>query len=211
MLVAVIFLLALLTIALAVALPKMSKQIQRDRELETMHRGKQYIRGDQAVLQEIRTPIRPMSMRWSSPPTTSASCAKNMPIRPPARRTGSRFRWAEQGSDGDGILWQAAGRDRRLRGQPDGRNSDFRHLVHRLLWLPVRHGSTTPGSAAGGSAGCANPGLTPSSGTPTSPTDPNADQCESTTPGSDHRLERPDLRRGGRSSAFRPTAPSSPS
>ncbi|MGA2886606.1 MAG: type II secretion system protein [Terracidiphilus sp.] len=45
MLVAVIFMVALLTIALAVALPKISKQIQRDRELETMHRGKQYIRG----------------------------------------------------------------------------------------------------------------------------------------------------------------------
>ncbi len=44
MLVAVIFLVALLTIALAVALPKVSKEIQRDRELETMHRGKQYAR-----------------------------------------------------------------------------------------------------------------------------------------------------------------------
>jgi type II secretory pathway pseudopilin PulG len=44
MLVFVIFLVALLTISLAVALPKMSKSIQRDRELETMNRGKQYIR-----------------------------------------------------------------------------------------------------------------------------------------------------------------------
>jgi type II secretory pathway pseudopilin PulG len=44
MLVAVIFLLALLTIALAVALPIVSKEIQRDREQETMQRGKQYIR-----------------------------------------------------------------------------------------------------------------------------------------------------------------------
>ena len=43
-LIAVIFLVALLTISLAVALPKVSKQIQRDRELETMQRGKQYIR-----------------------------------------------------------------------------------------------------------------------------------------------------------------------
>lgn len=43
-LLAVIFLLALFTIALAVALPKMSREIQRDRELETMQRGKQYIR-----------------------------------------------------------------------------------------------------------------------------------------------------------------------
>src|ERR1035441_4332600 len=45
MLVAVIFLVALLTISLAVALPRISKEIQRDREVETMHRGKQYIRG----------------------------------------------------------------------------------------------------------------------------------------------------------------------
>ena len=45
MLVAVIFLLALLTIAMAVALPIVSKEIQRDREQETMQRGKQYMRG----------------------------------------------------------------------------------------------------------------------------------------------------------------------
>ena len=44
-LVAVICMVALLTIALAVALPKVSKEIQRDREMETMHRGKQYARG----------------------------------------------------------------------------------------------------------------------------------------------------------------------
>jgi type II secretory pathway pseudopilin PulG len=45
MLVAVIFLVALLTISLAIALPRISKEIQRDHEIETMHRGKQYIRG----------------------------------------------------------------------------------------------------------------------------------------------------------------------
>ena len=44
-LLAVMFLVALITIGLAVALPQISKQIQRDREVETMHRGKQYIRG----------------------------------------------------------------------------------------------------------------------------------------------------------------------
>ena len=44
-LVAVICMVAMLTIALAVALPKVSKEIQRDRELETMHRGMQYARG----------------------------------------------------------------------------------------------------------------------------------------------------------------------
>ena len=43
-LVAVVVLLALLTIWLAVAVPKIAKQVQRDRELETIHRGKQYAR-----------------------------------------------------------------------------------------------------------------------------------------------------------------------
>jgi type II secretory pathway pseudopilin PulG len=44
MLIAVMFMLALVVIALSVAAPKIAKQIQRDRELETMHRGKQYVR-----------------------------------------------------------------------------------------------------------------------------------------------------------------------
>jgi type II secretory pathway pseudopilin PulG len=43
-LLAVLFLVVLLTISLAIALPKVTKQIQRDREIETMHRGKQYAR-----------------------------------------------------------------------------------------------------------------------------------------------------------------------
>jgi type II secretory pathway pseudopilin PulG len=46
-LLAVIFLMAILALWLAVALPKMSRSIQRDRDLETMHRGKQYIRAVQ--------------------------------------------------------------------------------------------------------------------------------------------------------------------
>jgi type II secretory pathway pseudopilin PulG len=44
-LVAVIFMLALLIISLAVAVPRVRESIQRDREVETMNRGKQYIRG----------------------------------------------------------------------------------------------------------------------------------------------------------------------
>jgi type II secretory pathway pseudopilin PulG len=44
MLVAVMFMLAILIIAMSVAAPKIAKQIQRDREVETMRRGKQYAR-----------------------------------------------------------------------------------------------------------------------------------------------------------------------
>jgi type II secretory pathway pseudopilin PulG len=43
-LIAVIFMLAIFVIALSIAMPKVIKEIQRDREIETMHRGKQYIR-----------------------------------------------------------------------------------------------------------------------------------------------------------------------
>ncbi len=41
-LVAVIFLLALLVLSLSIAIPKVKASIQRDREIETMQRGKQY-------------------------------------------------------------------------------------------------------------------------------------------------------------------------
>jgi type II secretory pathway pseudopilin PulG len=42
-----IFLLALLTLSLAIAVPRITKEIQRERELEAMHRGKQYTRAIQ--------------------------------------------------------------------------------------------------------------------------------------------------------------------
>jgi type II secretory pathway pseudopilin PulG len=43
----VIFLMAILTLVLAVAVPKVRQDLQRDREVEAMHRGKQYIRAIQ--------------------------------------------------------------------------------------------------------------------------------------------------------------------
>ncbi|HZB87979.1 MAG TPA: type II secretion system protein [Terracidiphilus sp.] len=43
-LVAVIFLLAILVLSLSIAIPKVKASIQRDREIETMHRGLQYAR-----------------------------------------------------------------------------------------------------------------------------------------------------------------------
>jgi type II secretory pathway pseudopilin PulG len=46
-LVAVMFMLAILIISLAIAVPRVKEEIQRDREIETMHRGKQYTRAIQ--------------------------------------------------------------------------------------------------------------------------------------------------------------------
>lgn len=47
MLLVAIFLLALLVLSLSAAAPRIAKSIQRDREVETMHRGKQYARAIQ--------------------------------------------------------------------------------------------------------------------------------------------------------------------
>src|ERR1039457_5225356 len=41
----VMFMLAVLIIAMSVAVPKVTREIQRDHEIETMQRGKQYMRG----------------------------------------------------------------------------------------------------------------------------------------------------------------------
>ncbi len=46
-LISVMIMLAIFIIAMAVGVPKVAESIQRDRELETMHRGKQYIRAIQ--------------------------------------------------------------------------------------------------------------------------------------------------------------------
>jgi type II secretory pathway pseudopilin PulG len=54
-LVAVMFMLALLIIALTVAAPRIAKSIQRDREVETMHRGKQYARAVKLYYKQFNT------------------------------------------------------------------------------------------------------------------------------------------------------------
>lgn len=51
---AVIIMLAILMIFLTAAVPKVRKDIQRDQELETMHRGKQYIRAVQLYYRKFR-------------------------------------------------------------------------------------------------------------------------------------------------------------
>lgn len=55
LLVWVVFLLAVFTIWLSVAVPRAAKEIQRDRELETMHRGKQYVRAVQLYYRKFHS------------------------------------------------------------------------------------------------------------------------------------------------------------
>jgi type II secretory pathway pseudopilin PulG len=51
---AVIIMLAVMMILLAAAVPKVRKDIQRDQEVETMHRGQQYIRAVQLYYRKFR-------------------------------------------------------------------------------------------------------------------------------------------------------------
>ena len=52
-LLAVIFLTVILLISLAIAAPKLAKSIQRDKELETIHRGEQYKRAIKLYYQKF--------------------------------------------------------------------------------------------------------------------------------------------------------------
>jgi type II secretory pathway pseudopilin PulG len=55
LLLAVMFIMAILVLSLAVAAPMVAKSIQRDREVETMHRGKQYIRAIQLYYRKFHS------------------------------------------------------------------------------------------------------------------------------------------------------------
>jgi type II secretory pathway pseudopilin PulG len=55
MLVAVIFMMAILILSLSIALPRVRASIQRDREVETMQRGKQYIRAVQLYYRKFNS------------------------------------------------------------------------------------------------------------------------------------------------------------
>ena len=55
MLIALTFMLALIVLSLAVAVPKVREEIQRDQEIEAMHRGQQYVRAIQLYYRKFRT------------------------------------------------------------------------------------------------------------------------------------------------------------
>lgn len=55
MLVAVVFMMAILILSFSIALPRVRASIQRDREVETMQRGKQYIRAVQLYYKKFNS------------------------------------------------------------------------------------------------------------------------------------------------------------
>jgi len=181
MLVAVIFLVTVLTIALAVALPKISKQIQRDRELETMHRGKQYIRAvrmyykkfggyppNPDVLYKPTNNIRFLRKKYSDP-TTGKEDWK--PIGVGQNKAPTVMGFFGQPLGGTGGCAPSA----------FGANSVPNPSSSTSSSTSFSTSGGTPGSTTGSSGGCASLGLTPSTGTPNSPTDPNAANTANST------------------------------
>ena len=47
----------LVLLVLGVAAPRVAKDLKRDREVEAMHRGKQYVRAVRVLLQEVWEPL----------------------------------------------------------------------------------------------------------------------------------------------------------
>jgi type II secretory pathway pseudopilin PulG len=188
MLVAVIFLVMLLTIALAVALPKVSKQIQRDRELETMHRGKQYIRAirmyykkfggyppNPDILYKPTNNIRFLRKKYSDPTTGKEEWR---PIGVGQNRAPTVM----------GFFGQPLGGTGGCAPNPSSGGSSSSPSSSTTFGPSPSTGGGTPGSSTGGSAGCANLGLNPSTGTPNSPggtnsTDSNASNTTGSTSG----------------------------
>jgi len=193
MLIAVIFLVALLTIALSVALPKISKQIQRDRELETMNRGKQYMRAlrmyytkfggyptNVDMLVKPVNNIRFLRKKYADP-TTGKEDWKPIPVGMNKAPTVMGFFGQPLGGTG-GCAQNVMGG-----GTGTSTGTQSSSLTGSSS---SSSGFGTTDSSTTGSAGCGTLGLTQSTGTPnsdgTTTTDPNAANASgtSTTSGS---------------------------
>jgi len=178
MLIAVVFMLALFVIALAVAAPRVAKSIQREREIETMHRGKQYIRAVKLYYRKFgRYPpnvdalvntneIRFLRKKYVDP-TTGKEDWKPIPV--------GMNKTQSTGFFGQPILGSSAGTG--LSGSPG---------MAGTLGGQSPSGSafSNPGSPGSGSSSLFSP-TTPSSTTPGSTTDPSASASGSSTPTTD--------------------------
>jgi type II secretory pathway pseudopilin PulG len=175
-LLAVIFLVALLTISLAIAMPKVARQIQRDRELETMNRGKQYARAVRMYYKKFgayppnvdalvkpTNNIRFLRKKYADP-TTGKEDWKPVLFGMNKAPTAMGFFGQPLGGIGACVATDTPGGGTSQSSSSAGASS---------------FGSTS-GSPAGTNANCAGTGLNPSTSTSTS-TDPNAASGNSST------------------------------
>jgi type II secretory pathway pseudopilin PulG len=186
-LVVAIFMLAIFTIALAVALPKVSKEIQRDRELETMHRGKQYARGVRLYYKKfgayppnVDALVKPTNnIRFLRKKYTDPTTGKEdwKPVRFGQNKAPTVM----------GFFGQAIGGVGGCPPNPLSGNTSQGSLSSGGIGGSSNSSTSggTPGTSTSSSSNCATTGLTPSSDTSAStsgtpPTDPNAANANTT-------------------------------
>jgi len=175
-LLAVVFLVALLMISLAIAMPKIAKQIQRDREIETMHRGKQYIRAVKMYYKKFGSyppsadllfkgvnNIRFLRKKYSDP-TTGKEEWKPVLFGQNKAPTAMGFFGQPMGGIGACVT------------NPLGTSASDA-ATNSSTFGGTNNGSSF-GATAGSSSNCGGLGLNPSS---TIPTDPNASQSGTNT------------------------------
>ena len=80
MLVALIVAIFLIMLALSVAAPKVAQELRREREVEAVHRGNQYVRAIQLYYRKIGHTIRGRSSSWRRR-TISGFCGSAMSTR----------------------------------------------------------------------------------------------------------------------------------
>jgi type II secretory pathway pseudopilin PulG len=187
-LIAAIFLLALFTIALAVALPKISKEIQRDRELETMHRGKQYARAVKLYYKKFGA--YPPNVDALVKPTNNIRFLRKKYVDPTTRKEDWKpVRFGQNKAPTVmGFFGQAIGGVGGCPPNPLGTTTSQNGLSSAGIGGSPNTSTIggTPGTSTGSSSNCGPTGLDTSSDTSTSasgtpPTDPNAANANTTT------------------------------
>jgi hypothetical protein len=183
-----IFMLALFTIALAVALPKMAKEIQRDRELETMHRGKQYARAVKLYYKKFGA--YPPNVDALVKPTNKIRFLRKKYVDPTTGKEDWKpVRFGQNKAPTVmGFFGQAIGGVGGCPPNPLGGNTSQGTLSSGGIGGSSNSSTIggTPGTSTGSSSNCATTGLNTSSDTSSSasgtpPADPNAANATTTT------------------------------
>jgi type II secretory pathway pseudopilin PulG len=174
----VIILLALFVIAMAVAAPNVAKQIQRDRDLETMRRGKQYIRAIQLYYRKFNAyppnvdalvktqEIRFLRRRYIDP-TTGKDDWK--PIYFGQNKTPMAMGFFGQplgGTGGNVLAGTGPGGVGSTIGTPVGSSSTGQSTFGSTQQPSSGFGSSSPGGTS--NTGIGSSGSTPGSGDPSS-------------------------------------------
>jgi type II secretory pathway pseudopilin PulG len=207
-LLAVMFLLAVLTLSLTIALPKIAREIQRDREVETMHRGKQYIRAlklyhkafgsyptNADALIKPTNNIRFLRKKYADPTTGKADWK---PVYVGQNKAPTAM----------GFFGQPIGGTGGCPANVMGGSSSISPSSGVTSSPTTGTDPSTSGSSTTGSAGCGNPGLNSTSSTSSTSTSANATGANSAAAGQSGQFgQTGSMIGGGPIMGFSPNSP----